>query len=151
MEYIHTLKMNAIAPSGTQVSGPLNYSNVFKWSKHHTLFNVKTKCSFAHNVYDVLFLLGNSHGLLLFFFFFSFFIIISCFFMKSQLDKLSFYQPLALAHLPMCFAIFMNSSPDNVFWLIFFAYFGLFSILIFTYIILYIYIYISHGAHQKLA
>ena len=42
MEYIHTLKMNAIAPSGTQVSGPLNYSNVFKCSKHHALFNVKT-------------------------------------------------------------------------------------------------------------
>ena len=68
MEYIHTLKMNAIAPSGTQVSGPLNYSNVFKCSKHHALFNVKTKCSFAHNVYDVLFLVGNSHGLLLFHF-----------------------------------------------------------------------------------
>ena len=36
----------------------------------HALFNVKTKCSFAHNVYDVLCLVGNSHGFLFSFFFF---------------------------------------------------------------------------------
>ena len=46
--------------------------------------------------------------------------------------------------LPMCFAMFMNSSPSYIFRLIFFTYtnFGLFPILIFTY-------KKNHGARHK--